>query len=332
MRRTSPAAYAGIDIGADRIRLIDKDKGIVFDEPCAVALDKRGNTVAIGEEALEMKDLSDAELQVILPLQQEEMDFDALEALLEELCYENRVIRLFSKPTFLVSYPSYFDEEDVEQLKDHLISLGARDVYAEEQVWIAAIGAGLNLNLPASSVVLHVGHNNCDIALFSRGRMQNRQSGTLTGKGVSDMIAWYLRTANQIEVSDAAIETIKKQIGTTRMKAKPASMEVKGIDTVSHTMKKAVIDSNQIASILAPLVREWSAWIGGFLGSLPMDVQKEVMMRGIVCCGGAMQLDGLSDSIQKLVGAPFFVTDDPAGTVAAGLMILMNRMESQQDS
>ena len=55
-------------------------------------------------------------------------------------------------------------------LKEHLEDLGAYRVYFEQEIWIAAIGAKLDLFLPVASCVLNIGSSNCDIAIFQNGK------------------------------------------------------------------------------------------------------------------------------------------------------------------
>ena len=45
----------GFDLGANHIRLISKEDGLVFDEPCMVALDRKNRVIAIGNEAKDRK-------------------------------------------------------------------------------------------------------------------------------------------------------------------------------------------------------------------------------------------------------------------------------------
>lgn len=46
---------AGIDLGAGSIRVVTEDDGVVFDEASMIAIDEKGNCLAYGNEALEMK-------------------------------------------------------------------------------------------------------------------------------------------------------------------------------------------------------------------------------------------------------------------------------------
>lgn len=328
MKRNPNTPIYGIDVGAGSVRLVDLHEGILFDEPCVVALDKYGNAVAVGLEALDMKESADGELRVVHPFAGKHVDYDALDAMLEEICFEHHVFRLFQKPILLVSYPTSLSQEAFETFEDHLHSFGALQVLFEEEVWISAVGARLNINHPVGSCVLNIGHSNCDIALFSNGRLFAKQSGTLSGKSLSDLIIWWMRSSYGLEISRHQADQIKEQIGSAVVTPRPLALEVTGIDVHNRSIRSVIIDENQTASLIAPLVHEWAGWIRSFLEKLPENFQRDLSYRGIVCCGGTMQLKGLAASLKSLVGCPFFVTDEPADTVANGLKILMMRMQS----
>ena len=72
----------GIDLGADKIRVVTAEEGVIFDEACAVALDQKGNVLAIGNEAKELQGGVDEAISVIFPLALPKIDFYALHALL----------------------------------------------------------------------------------------------------------------------------------------------------------------------------------------------------------------------------------------------------------
>ena len=58
----------GIDLGTDRIRVVTAEEGVIFDEACTVALDRKGNVLAIGDEAKELQGGIDDAIRVISPL------------------------------------------------------------------------------------------------------------------------------------------------------------------------------------------------------------------------------------------------------------------------
>lgn len=317
----------GIDLGTNYIRLCTQEDGLLYNEPCMVALDNQNHILGIGEDAKDLIGTMDSNVRIISPLRENPINFDVLDILLDQLLYEHKAFRMFQKTILLVSYPTSFSKESCDILKEHLEELGAYRVYFEQEIWIAAIGAKLDLFLPVASCVLNIGSSNCDIALFMNGKMEKKSRCNISGVTINSTLKNWLFHSYNINASSKQVEKIKRKIGQVMVQQNPKSIEVVGMDRNTHVLKSITINENQVVGILAPLVQQWSNWILQFLSSLPLTAQQDVKTRGIICCGGSMLLKGLPAYLQNTVGCPIFVTDDPINTVSAGLMILLSRLE-----
>lgn len=317
----------GIDLGTNYIRLCTQEDGLLYNEPCMVALDNQNHVLGIGEDAKDLIGTMDSNVRIISPLRENPINFDVLDILLDQLLYDHKAFRMFQKTILLVSYPTSFSKESCDILKEHLEELGAYRVYFEQEIWIAAIGAKLDLFLPVASCVLNIGSSNCDIALFMNGKMEKKSRCNISGVTINSTLKNWLFHSYNINASSKQVEKIKRKIGQVMVQQNPKSIEVVGMDRNTHVLKSITINENQVVGILAPLVQQWSNWILQFLSSLPLTAQQDVKTRGIICCGGSMLLKGLPAYLQNTVGCPIFVTDDPINTVSAGLMILLSRLE-----
>ena len=317
----------GIDLGTNYIRLCTQEDGLLYNEPCMVALDNQNHVLGIGEDAKDLIGTMDSNVRIISPLRENPINFDILDILLDQLLYEHKAFRMFQKTILLVSYPTSFSKESCDILKEHLEELGAYRVYFEQEIWIAAIGAKLDLFLPVASCVLNIGSSNCDIALFMNGKMEKKSRCNISGVTINSTLKNWLFHSYNINASSKQVEKIKRKIGQVMVQQNPKSIEVVGMNRNTHVLKSITINENQVVGILAPLVQQWSNWILQFLSSLPLTAQQDVKTRGIICCGGSMLLKGLPAYLQNTVGCPIFVTDDPINTVSAGLMILLSRLE-----
>lgn len=316
---------AGIDIGAGSLRLVLEKEGLVFDEPCTAAIDKKGNCLAIGTMAQELE--PSEEVDIVFPFLEGKLNLQALDILLEELCYEYKLFRPFQKTELLVSYPMALDQESRQLLEQQLTDLGCSDVYFDSEISMAAIGAGLDLFLPVSSCVLYLGFSNCDAAVFSEGQIQARSSNAeLNGKTAAALLGDWFREEHNLDVDIQVLEPIIRHMGCVKLQDKPKTAVVEGLDLADHQKRTVVIDENQIASVLAPMVRSLAGWLNSFLESLEPVMKKDVLERGIVACGGLMNLKGLSDLLTSMCSVPVYVADDPANTVARGLQSLIQAM------
>ena len=195
----------GIDLGTNYIRLCTQEDGLLYNEPCMVALDNQSHVLGIGEDAKDMIGSTDSNVRIISPLRENPINFDALDILLEQLLYEHKAFKMFQKTILLVSYPTSFSEKSCQILKEHLEDLGAYRVYFEQEIWIAAIGAKLDLFLPVASCVLNIGSSNCDIALFLNGKMEKKARCNVSGITINIALKNWLTNSYNINVSNKQI-------------------------------------------------------------------------------------------------------------------------------
>ena len=318
---------AGIDLGAGSIRLVDPEDGVIFDEAAVIAVDEKGHCLAYGDEALEMKGVQDSQIHVKSTVTNGKVDLDVLETLLDQLFYQFKLLRMFKKTVLVLSYPDTLSADDCSRLKDRLLSMGVYKVYFDKEIWMSAIGAGLDLSLPVSSCVMNMGFGNCDIAVFSEGRMRKESSARAAGLRVRKAIRNWIRQTHCLAVSDMTLEQINRELGCTRPHPNPRSLEITGFDIYHHTPRNVIITENDVAQALGPLCEQWARWIADFLMTLDENERQDVRMRGIVCCGGTMKLEGLDAYLQSVLGCPVYVTDNPATTVSRGLQILLERID-----
>lgn len=318
---------AGIDLGTGSVRLVLPDKGIVFDEAAMIAVDEKGHCLAYGNEALEMKGITDEQVKVRSLTYGGHFDLEAACLYLDQLFYQFRLLRMFQKTELILSYPDSLSEQECARLKDKLLAMGIYKVYFDKQIWMSAIGAGLDLSLPVYSCVLNMGFYHCGIAVFSQSRIVAESHAKAAGLRICRAIRQWLKSERSVAVSDHVLEQISRQLGSAVPHPNPKAYEVTGFDINTHTPRKVVITENDVASALDPLCEEWGRWIGGFLKSLPADAAADVRMRGIVCCGGAVKLAGLREYLQSVLNCPVYITSDPALTVSRGIAILLSRLD-----
>lgn len=316
----------GIDLGANSIRLINESE-ILFNEPCMIALDKQKHVLAIGNEALEMNKHKDDSIEIISPITYDKINFDALDLLLEQICYEFKVFKKFHKTILLLSYPTSLAESQLQILKQHLLNLGAYRVYFDREIWFSAIGANLNITLPLTHCMMNIGSSNCDIATFSNGSIQKVSEINLAGNQIMLYIMKWLKKEKNISVSLMTLENIVRKLGNVAMRSQPRTLLIRGTDLTTKEKVKLTINENEIATVLSPFIEKWSQWILRFINNLSEDEKEDIQKSGIIACGGTMKIHGLDRELSKRTQYLIFVTEDPLHTVARGIEILLNNME-----
>ena len=146
----------GIDLGTTNCLVYSTGKGLVLQEPSVVVYDKDTEKIrAIGEEAKQMSNHVNSNMEVIRPIRQGVIvDFVVLEKMLKYFITKAMGRRAFRKPRISVCVPSGITEIERKAVEEATYQAGAREVYLVEEPIAAAIGAGVDITKPFGNLIV----------------------------------------------------------------------------------------------------------------------------------------------------------------------------------
>ena len=206
----------GIDLGTSNILMYVKNEGIILNEPSVIAIDKNSNKVlAIGEQAYEMLGRTPGSVVAFKPLKDGVIaDFDKTEIMLEYFLKKIKCKNIFTKPRILICCPSNITQVEKNAIKEVAERMGAKSVDVEEEPKVAAVGAGLNINLPSGSMIIDIGGGTTDIAVISLGDIVYSESIKIAGNKMDKDIINYIKSKHKLLIGEITAEQLKISIGT----------------------------------------------------------------------------------------------------------------------
>ena len=159
-----------IDLGTVNTRVYARGRGIVVNEPSAVALDdSTGEVQAVGREAKEMLGRTPGKIRVIKPLKDGVIaDFKVTEKMLSYFILKAHQRRTLVHPRVIISVPSEITQVERRAVTDSAYRAKAAEVHLVEQAMMAAIGAGLPVTKPGGNLVVDIGGGTTDVAVIDR--------------------------------------------------------------------------------------------------------------------------------------------------------------------
>jgi rod shape-determining protein MreB len=309
----------GIDLGTTSVRVFVKGKGIVLREPSVVAVDRRGNILAVGEEAKRMIGKTPSSIVARQPLREGVIaDYTTTAAMLRYFIRKACGRWTLFKPEVIICVPAKATEVERRAVVDAAIEAGARRAFPIEEPMAAAIGAGLPITEPGANVVVDIGGGTTDIAVISLGGIVVSDSIRIGGIKLDDAIVRYIKREYNLLIGEQTAEEIKIRIGSAYKLPQEMSMEVRGRDLVTGLPKTVRITSEEIRNALSEPVGQIVARVKAVLEQTPPELAAEVVTRGIVLTGGGALLRGLDKLLQLETGVPVRLADDPISAVALG--------------
>ena len=328
-----PANDIGIDLGTTNCLVYSTGKGLVLQEPSVVVYDKDTEKIrAIGEEAKQMSNHVNSNMEVIRPIRQGVIvDFVVLEKMLKYFITKAMGRRAFRKPRISVCVPSGITEIERKAVEEATYQAGAREVYLVEEPIAAAIGAGMDITKPFGNLIVDIGGGTTDIAVISVGGVVVSSTIKVAGDSFDQAIISYIRKTHGLFISEDAAETIKVRIGTAIEEVNPQVMEVKGRNVLTGLPKKIKLTSEEIREALKDATGQIVEAVHGILEKTPPELVADIVDRGIVLAGGGALLKGMDTLIEQRTGVNTLTVQDSMHVVAVGTGMyaeIMNRMDA----
>ena len=328
-----PANDIGIDLGTTNCLVYSTGKGLVLQEPSVVVYDKDTEKIrAIGEEAKQMSNHVNSNMEVIRPIRQGVIvDFVVLEKMLKYFITKAMGRRAFRKPRISVCVPSGITEIERKAVEEATYQAGAREVYLVEEPIAAAIGAGVDITKPFGNLIVDIGGGPTDIAVISIGGVVVSSTIKVAGDSFDQAIISYIRKTHGLFISEDAAETIKVRIGTAIEEVNPQVMEVKGRNVLTGLPKKIKLTSEEIREALKDATGQIVEAVHGILEKTPPELVADIVDRGIVLAGGGALLKGMDTLIEQRTGVNTLTVQDSMHVVAVGTGMyaeIMNRMDA----
>ncbi|HNS55936.1 MAG TPA: rod shape-determining protein [Smithellaceae bacterium] len=321
-----------IDLGTANTLVCVKDKGIVLNEPSVVAVhkDARGmkKVLAVGNEAKKMLGRTPGNIVAIRPMRDGVIaDFDITEAMLKHFILSVHNRKSLVRPRIIVSVPSGITQVERRAVRETVESAGAREIYLIEEPMAAAIGAGLPIAEPISSMVVDIGGGTTEVAVISLAGIVYSKSVRVAGDKIDEEIVQYMKRKYSLLIGERTAEIIKIQVGCAYPLDEVKTMDVKGRDLISGIPKTVEISSEEIMGAITEPVTLIIDAIKDALENAPPELAGDIVDRGIVLTGGGALLQNIDILAREETGLPITIADDPLCAVARGAGMALDQLD-----
>lgn len=329
--RTLPNLFSedlAIDLGTVNTRVFARGRGIVLNEPSAVALDENTNEIhAIGKRAKDMVGRTPSNLSVIKPLRDGVIaDFRTTEKMLNYFIQKAQR-RTLVHPRVIISIPAEITQVERRAVIDSAYRAKVAEVYLVEQALMAAIGAGLPVTKPLGNLVVDIGGGTTDIAVISMSGIVYARSLRIAGNRMDEAIINHVRRKYNLLIGESTAEHIKIEIGSALPLAKPKAIEVKGRNLIEGVPKTITADDSEIREALNESLSAIVTGIRVALERTPPELSADICDHGLVLAGGGALLKNFDIRIRNETGLPVNVADDPLCCVVLGAAKLLEDFE-----
>ena len=318
----------GIDLGTANTLVYLAGKGLVYDEPTAIAFDETTNSViGYGRVADEMIGRTPPSIRVVKPLSTGVVsDYGAAQLFLSLVMKKTIKRSILSPYSVVIGVPSRISGAEFKAMQDALSSSRIAKIWAVQEPVAAAIGAGLDFTQPRGCLVIDIGAGTTDIAMLSLGRVVQSRSIKIGAEALVNAFISHLNNEIRLNVGEKTAQAFLQKYGQAFLKNSDKAI-IQGIDmTKGLPVNKELSPSityEAIEATVSLIITELKL----LLDAVPPDLAADILNDGIHLTGGGSLLNGLAELISEKTGIPCQHVPDPLLSVVNGCGIISEDVE-----
>ena len=320
------SADFGIDLGTANTLIYERQRGLLVNEPSIVVVNTRTKrTEAVGAEAAGMLGRTPFNIDAVYPLKNGVIaDLDLASEMLKYFLRKvAKGVSIFGS-RIVICVPSETTQVERRAVKQAALTLRAREVFLVEEPMAAALGADLPVSEARGSMIVDIGGGTTEIAVLSLCGFVCKGSVRVGGYHMDEAIIHYIRRKYNLLIGQSTAEKVKMEIGSADKLPKSIKADVKGKDLVQQVPKVLSVESLEIQEALSRTVSSIVRSIKTVLERTPPELSGDIAESGIAVTGGGALLRGFDRRIEREVGIPIRIVEDPLFSVVRGTAKLLN--------
>lgn len=318
----------GIDLGTTNTVVYTPERGFVINEPTIVALDLSTNKVlAVGRDAKEMIGRTPGDIAAYRPLKEGVIaDYYITRAMLTY--FVRKAVGSFNlwRPDVVISGPAGITATERRAVIQAAEEAGAKNAFIVKEPLLAALGAGIPINSSSGNMIVNIGGGTSEVAVISLGSVVCWSSLRVAGNKFDAAIIEYIKKKYALAIGEQTAEAAKIAIGSAIPLKSKIEFEMRGRDLTTGLPKDIVINSNEMAEALNPLLLEIASSIQGVFNQTPPELVADVMEKGLIISGGGANLRGIAEFLKRILGVEAYIADEAILCVAKGSGMILNHL------
>ncbi len=311
----------GIDFGTSTIKIYKKGQGIVLDERNIIAISKKKNVIASGNEAFDMYEKAPSNILVTYPVRNGVIaDVANMMALLKCFMKQINGSKKIGAADYIVATPTDITEVERRSFFDLIASSGLKvgRVKIVEKPIADAVGAGLDVMTARGVMVVNIGADTTEVSILSLGGIVLSKLIPVGGNRLDEAIKGIVKKKYNLYIGDKTAENIKKKLACA-FPTVEASVKVFGRDVVTGLPVDVEIKSGDVYEAISEYLYTIIDAIKIILERTPPEISSDIIDSGIYVTGGAAKIFALDELIHKETDLKINICPDSSNTVVNGL-------------
>jgi rod shape-determining protein MreB and related proteins len=310
-----------IDLGTVNTLVFDPTKGILLNEPSAVAIDNySGEVVSVGHQALKLLGREPRGIEVHRPIRCGTIfNFEVTQKMLRS--FLQPVMDGYRRGHFVVGIPGSATLVEQRSILDAAHDAGGRRIDLVDEGLAAGLGAGLDFEDERAHLIVDIGGGTTNIAIVASGGVVSSVSLPAAGNAMDEAIKDYVRSKYCVQIGETTAETIKKDLGAVAGDNEfedTAGYEIVGKHLLDGSASAVEISGEEVRDALEPILSEIVTGVRRLIEEAQPEAVADIYYSGIILTGGGALLKGMRERLHQELKLRVTMPEDPKVTVALG--------------
>lgn len=322
----------GIDMGTNSIKICQKGAGVVLYQKNMIAMVRKTEPLALGDEAFSMYEKAPKNIEVKRPVVNGVIaDFSAMQAMVQlyfkglrgKKIAEN--LNAGSNSEFYMAVPTDITEVEKRAFYDVIASssLKTKKIRIVEKPIADALGAGLDVMDATGRLIVNIGADTTEISLISLGGIVQSRLLKVGGTKFDEAILQAVKKKHNLVIGMKSAERLKMNLASGIKEDEEVTFDVMGRNLITGLPNKVTVTNHLIYDAMSESLSSIIDSIKFILEKTPPELSMDIMHYGICMTGGSTRIKNLDLLIQQETGLSIMKPEEPELTVAKGLGMIM---------
>ena len=315
----------GIDMGTNSIKIYQKAAGVILHQKNMIAMVKKKEPLALGDEAYSMYEKAPKNIEVKQPIINGVIaDFTAMQTMIQLAAGGNA--------EFYIAVPSDITEVEKRAFYDLIASssLKTKKIRIVEKPIADALGAGLDVMDATGRLIVNIGADTTEISLISLGGIVQSRLLKIGGTKFDEAIQQTVKKKHNLVIGMKSAERLKMQLASGIKEDEEITYDVMGRNLITGLPNKVTVTNHLIFEAMSESLSSIIDAIKFILEKTPPELSMDIMHDGVCMTGGSTHIKNLDLLIQQETGLSIMKMEEPELTVVKGLGMIMENPDYER--